>query len=143
MRIIFSGWLFKARGKQVRDVRLIIAARARRIATPAEFAADTIRRRLAFERQSAREEHLPEADGSLYGVRVTTRALEQDADAIAQDLERKGHRTTIHRWQSADRRELFDVYVMGLDSMADAGELAYRLGEDGWDADLVVFAPKS
>ena len=141
--IPFLGWLFKARGKQVRDVRLIIAARARRIATPAEFAADTIRRRLAFERQSAREEHLPEADGSLYGVRVTTRALEQDADAIAQDLERKGHRTTIHRWQSADRRELFDVYVMGLDSMADAGELAYRLGEDGWDADLVVFAPKS
>lgn len=140
--IPFLGWLFKARGKQVRDVRLIIAARARRIASPAEFAADTIRRRLTFERQSAREEHLPEADGSPYGVRVTTRALEQDADAIAQDLERKGHRTAIHRWQSADRRELFDVYVMGLDSMVDAGELAYRLGEDGWDADLVVFAPK-
>ena len=137
------GWLFKAKGKQITDVRLIIAARARRIATPAEFAADTIRRRLAFERQSAREKHLPESDGSLYGVRVTTRTLEQDAIAIAQDLERKGHRTTVHRWQSTERRELFDVYVMGLDSMVDAGELAYQLGEDGWDADLVVFAPKS
>lgn len=137
------GWLFKARGKQVRDVRLIIAARARRISTPAEFAADTIRRRLAFERQSAREEHLPEAEGSPYGVRVTTRTLEADADAIAQDLERKGHRTTIHGWQSADRRDLFDVYVMGLESMSDAGDLAYRLAEDGWDADLVVFSPES
>lgn len=141
--IPFLGWLFKARGNQTRDVRLIIAARARRIATPAEFAADTIRRRLAFERQSAREEHLPDAEGSPYGVRVTTRTLEQDADAIAQDLEGKGHRTTIHRWRGDERRDLFDVYVMGLESMVDAGELAYRLAEDGWDADLVVFSPES
>jgi general secretion pathway protein D len=137
------GWLFKARGEQVDDDRIIIAARARRISTPAELVADTIRRRLVFERQRAREADLPDSGGSPYGVRVTTRALEGDANAIAEDLERKGHHTQVHRWEGADARTLFDVYVMGLSSMVDAGELAHRLADDGWDADLVVFSARS
>lgn len=141
--IPFLGWLFKARGEVVVDTKLVIAARARRISTPAELVADTIRRRLAFDRQRARSVELPEAEGSPYGVRVTTRSLEEDADAIAQDLERKGHSVRIHRWTSSDRRELFDVYVMGFDSMVDAGDLAQHLAEDGWDADLVVFPARS
>jgi len=140
--IPFLGWIWKARGRAASDVRLVIAARARRISTPAELVADTIRRRLAFDRQSARESNLPETDAP-YGVRVTTRALEDDAIAIARDLEGKGHRTRIHSWRSADRRLLFDVYVMGLDSMVDASDLAYQLSEDGWDADLVVFTSRS
>ncbi len=137
------GWFFKARGEQVDDVRLIIAARARRISTPAELVADTIRRRLVFERQRAREADLPDSGGSPYGVRVTTRALEEDAIAIAEDLERKGHHTQVHHWEGADDRALFDVYVMGLSSMVDAGDLAHRLAQDGWDADLVVFSSRS
>jgi len=140
--IPFLGWLFKARGAIDSDVRIVIAARARRLSTPAELVADTIRRRLAFDRQRAREENLPSAD-SPYGVRVTTRAIEDDALAIAADLERRGHRAKIQRWRSADGRALFDVYVMGLDSMADAGDLAWQLSEDGWDADLVVFSARA
>ena len=137
------GWFFKARGARVSDVRLVIAARARRIQTPAQLVADTIRRRLVFERQRLRAAELPESGGAPYGVRVTTRSLEEDALAIAGDLERRGHESRVHRWESADRRPLFDVYVMGLDSMVDAGELAHRLAEDGWDADLVVFSPRT
>lgn len=141
--IPFLGWFFKARGTILEDTRLIIAARARRVSTPAELVADTIRRRLAFDRQRARIQNLPESGDSPYGVRVTTRTLESDADAIAADLERRGHVARVHRWQSADRRELFDVYVMGLDSMSEAGDLALSLAEDGWDADLVVFTKRS
>lgn len=141
--IPFFGWLFKARGERSLDSRLVIAARARRISTPAELVADTIRRRLVFERQRLREADLPSADGSPYGVRVTTRAVEGDATAIAQDLESKGHSVEVHRWESADHRALWDVYVMGLDSLAAAGELAQRLADDGWDADFVVFSPRS
>lgn len=137
------GWFFKARGARVADVRLVIAARARRIRSPSQLVADTIRRRLVFERQRLRTADLPESGGAPYGVRVTTRSLEDDAIAIASDLERRGHEARVHRWESADRRPLFDVYVMGLDSMVDAGELAQRLGEDGWDADLVVFPPRT
>ncbi|MEZ4334618.1 MAG: hypothetical protein R3F35_22915 [Myxococcota bacterium] len=141
--IPFLGWLFKARGEQVQDTRLVIAARARRLSTPAELVADSIRRRLAFDRRLARERNLPDPGDAPFGVRVTTRSREDDANAIAADLERKGHRTRIHRWIGQDREPLFDVYVLGLDSMADAGELAQRLGEDGWDADLVVFSSRS
>lgn len=137
------GWFWKARGEQVDDIRFIIAARVRRLATPAELVADTIRRRLVFERHRARQADLPDSDGSPYGVRVTTRALEGDAIAIAEDLERRGHHTQVHRWEGADARSLFDVYVMGLGSMVDAGDLAHSLGEDGWDADLVVFPSRS
>lgn len=141
--IPFLGWFFKARGRIVEDTRLVIAARARRVSTPAELVADTIRRRLAFDRQRARIQNLPDSEGSPYGVRVTTRTLESDADAIARDLERRGHRTRVQRWQSADRSDLFDVYVMGFDSMSDAGDLALSLADDGWDADLVVFSSRS
>ncbi len=141
--IPFFGWLFKARGEQVSDIRLVIAARARRLSTPAELVADTIRRRLAFERQRLRESSLPAEEGSPYGVRVTTRALEEDATAIAQDLERRGHSVQVHRWLDTDRRPLWDVYVRGLDSLAAAGDLAQRLADDGWDADLVVFPPRT
>lgn len=137
------GWFFKARGEQVSDVRVVIAARARRLRTPSELVADTIRRRLVLERQRLRAADLPPSGGAPYGVRVTTRTLEDDALAIAGDLERRGHEAVVHRWLSADRRPLFDVYVLGLDSMVDAGELAQRLAEDGWDADLVVFTSRS
>jgi general secretion pathway protein D len=141
--IPFLGWLFKGRREQIpMDTRLVIAARVRRISTPAELVADTIRRRIAFDRQRTREQHLPDSGGAPYGVRVTTRSREDDAEAIARDLERKGHRTRIQRWIGVDRRELFDVYVMGFDSMSDAGDLAYHLAEDGWDADLVVFSSR-
>jgi general secretion pathway protein D len=141
--IPFLGWLFKARGQATNDVRLVIAARARRVSTPAELAADTIRRRLAFQRQSAREDHFPHVEGSPYGVLVTTRVVEADAEAIAEALEGQGHATRVHRWQGDDRRALFDVYVTGLDSMSEAGDLAYQLGDEGWDADLVVFPHES
>ncbi len=141
--IPFFGWLFKARGVQSSDIRLVIAARARRISTPAELVADTIRRRLVFERQRLREADLPSPGGSPYGVRVTTRAVEDDATAIAQDLERKGHSVQVHRWEGTDRRALWDVYVLGLDSLTAAGDLARRLADDGWDADFVVFKPRS
>ncbi|MEZ4282011.1 MAG: secretin N-terminal domain-containing protein [Myxococcota bacterium] len=137
------GWFFKARGQQVSDVRVVIAARARRLRTPSELVADTIRRRLVLERQRLRAADLPPSGGAPYGVRVTTRTLEDDALAIAGDLERRGHEAVVHRWLSADRRPLFDVYVLGLESMVDAGELAQRLAEDGWDADLVVFTSRS
>jgi hypothetical protein len=142
--IPFLGWLFKGRSKQIpMDTRLVIAARARRLSTPAKLVADTIRRRIAFDRQRAREQNLPDSGGAPYGVRLTTRSREDDAEAIARDLESKGHRPRIQPWNAVDGRELFDVYVMGLESMSDAGDLAYRLGEDGWDADLVVFSSRS
>ena len=135
--IPFLWWLFSTDGENAEDVRLVIAARARRVSHPADLVAESIRRRLAFQRRSARGEAFPTSDGPPYGVRVTTRQLEADADAIAAALALKGHQTVVHAWSLANER-FFDVYIVSLDSMVDAAEIATALADDGWDADLVV-----
>lgn len=138
----FFGFLFRASGRSMEDVRLMIAARARRVSTPAELVADTIRRRLAFERASARTSGLPGVEGPPYGVRVTTRRRADDADAIAESLALRGHRTRVHRWTFGDD-VYHDVYVTHLGSMVDAAALAHVLGDEGWQADLVVLPVRS
>jgi general secretion pathway protein D len=139
--IPFIGWLFTSNRDNGRDVRLVIAARAKRISTPAELVADSIRRRLAFQRRNARDAKLPEADGPPFGVRVTTRTHEEDADAIAQGLSFKGYQTVLQEWSLAGDT-FFDVYIVSLGSMAEAAELATVLSADGWEADLVVLPNK-
>ncbi len=138
----FFGWLFRTKGTLVEDTRLIIVARARRVSNPSELVADTIRRRLAFERRSAREITLPESKGAPYGVRVTTRRREDDAVAIAESLSLRGFSTETHRW-SVSGTEYFDVYVTELDSMVEAASVAESLWKEGWQTDLVVFSTRS
>jgi len=124
-------------GVLIENVHLVIAARARRVSNPSELVADTIRRRLTFERRRAREGALPKAKGSPYGVRVTTRERKDDAEAISDSLALRGYQTETHAW-SASGKDYFDVYVIGLGSMVDAAEVAQVLSNDGWQTDLVV-----
>lgn len=140
--IPFLGWLFTANSRSEQDVRLVIAVRARRLASPAALVADTIRRRLAFQRQNARRGDLSSSDGRPFGVRVTTRVRKDDAEAIAEGLSLAGHQTTVHRW-TYDKDEFFDVYVVSLESMVDAAEVASGLMQEGWDPDLVLLSTKS
>lgn len=141
-QIPFLGWLFSADAENDEDVRLVIAVRASRVSTPAEFVADSIRRRLAFQRRNARGAALPRSDGPPFGVRVTTRMREDDAEAIAQGLSLRGHQMVIHRW-SLSGESFFDVYIVSLGSMAEAAEIAGVLSQDGWQADLVVLPTRS
>lgn len=133
----FFGWLFRTDQRRGEEVRLVIAARAKRIGTPADLVADSIRRRLAFERSNARGDTLPSLDGPPYGVRVTTRSREDDARAIADGLTREGYATVVHEWSLEDDA-FYDVYVVSLESMADAAEIATALADEGWETDLVV-----
>lgn len=135
--IPFLGWLFSSDLDTTLDVRLVIAARARRVASPAALVAQSIRRRLAFQRRAARDGVFVSSDALPFGVRVTTRALEKDAEAIAEGLSFAGHQTVIHPWTYGSDR-FFDVYVVSLESMADAAEIANGLTHDGWDPDLVL-----
>lgn len=136
------GFLFQSKGTIIEDVRMIIVARARRISNPTELVADTIRRRLVFERRNAREAGLPQIDGSPYGVRVTTRLIEEDARAIADSLSFRGLNAVVHGWQARESL-YYDVYVVNLASMVDAAEIAQSLAEEGWEADLVVMSTRS
>lgn len=138
----FIGWAFRSTGNMSEDVRLIVSARARRVSNPGELVADTIRRRLAFERRSARDSTMPLAEGSPYAVRVTTRLREDDAEAIAESLSLQGYLTRTHRW-TISGTDYYDVYVIGMDSMAAAAELASELSRDGWMADLALLPTRS
>lgn len=141
-QIPFLGWLFTSKAEEDQDVRLVIAVRARRVSTPADLVADSIRRRLAFQRRNARDATLPSHDGLPFGVRVTTRTREDDADAIAEGLSLRGYQTVIHGWSLNDT-DYFDVYVVSLASMAEAAEVAGILSKDGWTADLIILPTRS
>lgn len=138
----FVGWIFRSTSVIDEEEYLVLVARARRISSPAELVSDTIRRRLAFERSRARDRGLPEIQGPPYGVRVTTREREDDARSIAESLALRGFRTRTHRW-SVSGRDYHDVYVIALDSMVDAADVARVLADEGWETDLVVFSTRS
>jgi general secretion pathway protein D len=140
--IPFLGWFFTADSESQQDVRLVFAVRARRVSSPAALVADTIRRRLIFQRQNARGGNLVSPDGLPYGVRVTTREREDDAEAIAEGLSLTGYQTTVHSWSDGET-EFFDVYVVSLESMMDAAEVATTLTREGWDPDLVILKTRS
>jgi len=140
--IPFLGWLFTANSVSEQDVALVIAIRARRVSSPAALVADTIRRRMVFQRQSARDGGLSSSDGLPFGVRVTTRERRDDAEAIAEGLALEGYKTTVHRW-SYEADEFFDVYIVSLESMVNAAEVASALMSDGWDPDLVLLKNRS
>jgi general secretion pathway protein D len=142
--IPFLGFFFRRRVATQDEARLVITAQARRLGSPAEIVADTIRRRLAFERRTARDVEMPtaEATGSPFAVLVTTRRLEADAQAIADGLSRQGLSSQVHHW-SVRGDELYDVYVTSLDSLAAAAEVAERLSAEGWEADLIVLPQRS
>ncbi|MFP6655879.1 MAG: secretin N-terminal domain-containing protein [Myxococcota bacterium] len=138
-RIPLLGWFFSADVESAQDVSLVIAVRARRLSSPAALAADSIRRRLVFQRQSARRLALPDSDGLPFAVRVTTRARKDDAEAIAESLSLTGHRAIVQVWHE-NGDEFFDIYVVSLASMVDAAEIASQLTSDGWDPDLVLLS---
>ena len=140
--IPFLGWLFTANVHSVEDVKLVIAARARRLSSPAALVADTIRRRLAFQRRNARGGVLASSDEAPFAVRVTTRRRRDDADAIAEGLTFAGHHSTVHGWSTGEG-EFFDVYVLSLESMVDAADIARQLMQDGWDPDVVLLSAGS
>ncbi|MCR9095881.1 MAG: hypothetical protein NXI30_16795 [bacterium] len=139
--IPFLGRFFRSTGTVVDDIKLVIAVRVRRISNPSELVADTIRRRLVFERRASRATNLPLVEGPPYGVRVTTRVYEEDATAIADSIASEGLATRVHGW-STDTADYWDVYVTGLPSMVDAGVVARELAEQGWETDLVVFSKR-
>ncbi len=140
--IPFLGWFFTANSTSEQDVNLAIAVRARRLSSPADVVADTIRRRLIFERQNARGGGLVVPEGLPFGVLVTTREREDDAEAIAEGLMLAGYESTVHAWSSGEG-DFFDVYVVSFETMADAAEAAGALMHDGWNPDLVILKTQS
>jgi len=155
-RLPYIGWIFGREVQTEEDLRLAISVRAQRIGSPAERAADSIRRRLAFERRNARNRGMPTvaSTGAPFAVLVTTRTREQDAVAISESLLRQGYASEVHHWSLREEESLgeegllaesdrYDVYVTGLDSMVVAAAVAARLAEQGWETDLIFLPSRS
>ena len=135
--IPFLGWAFKQTSDTNVTARLVIAAQARIERSPEEQVADSIRRRLAFERSRKRLEPLAQSATSTWALRVASRADEAEAQAIAARLSAGARRARVTRWESSGG-PVFDVSVSGFATLADANDAALELRDAGYDPEVVV-----
>jgi len=132
------GWAFRWTSDTWMDNRLLIVAEAEVLRSQEELIANSIRRRLAWERHLSRVSGLEEIEGAPYALRVDTRERREDAVTIAESLELEGLSVQLGRWKSPGGRERFDVYVTGFGTIADAGTASLWLHRAGWKPQLVV-----
>jgi general secretion pathway protein D len=131
------GRLFERRAETLRQSWLVVALRAQIQRRPEELVADTIRRRLAFERATSRAGELRELGDSSYSVRVTTRRLRADAESLAEAFGSAEHPGRVARFET-DGEERFDVVLVGYESFDAAGDAAFALRARGFEPEVVV-----
>ena len=133
MNIPFLGYFFRTASERNMKSDLVIAAQARILRSPEENLAETIRRRIAFERALAGAGPLREK-GAPYAVLVETRRRKEDAEAIAESFGPAGQ---VVRWEQ-DSQTYFDVYVTGFETLPGASAEALRIREGGWNPKVIV-----
>ncbi len=125
------GHLFKTRGEQNVKQHLVIAAQAHIHRDPSDDIEATIRRRLGFERALARRDGFDVGSEPGWGLRVATRSVREDAEAIAFDLDSlEEGEAQVSRWEGVTG-DVYDVVLTGFDdfgALADAAALARKRG---------------
>jgi len=131
------GWAFKQTSDSNVTARLVIAVQARIERSPDERVADSIRRRLAFERSSQRLEPLAQSSTTAWALRVAARADEAEAQTIAARLSASARPARVTRWESSSG-SVFDVTVSGFETLSEANDTALQLREEGYDPEVLV-----
>jgi type II secretory pathway component GspD/PulD (secretin) len=134
------GYLFRTRKSGVVDTEFLVVLSARVLRTREEEIAETIRRRIAFERANSRLADLTTHSRAPYAVLLETLDDEDLAHTIAATFAEDGFTTRVTDWEVAGR-PVFDVYVTDVASFAEAGELARRLADAGWDSADIAILP--
>jgi len=116
---------------------LVIAVQAWVHRSAADELADTIRRRLGFERSVARTKDLVDGGGEPYAVLVDTWTTRVEAEKIAELFVAEGRPAAVGRWEDYGR-ERFDVYLTGFATLPDAGVASVQLVQEGWKPQVVV-----
>jgi len=130
------GFFFRTTRERSLKSHLVIAARAEVVPSRDEQLAETLRRRLAFERSMARAGRLdPQADGPV-AVLVTTREVEAGARSIADAFAAEGRAVRVLEW-SLDGAPRYDVYLTGFESLPEAASAAAGLVDEGFGPELV------
>jgi len=135
--IPFFGAFFRATKEQTLDSHLVVAVQARVMRTPAEQMAESIRRRIGFERNLSRVQDLDARKDGRYALRIDTRRSQDDATAIAEAFALDGHTTRVSAWEGVGGKR-FDVYLTGYEELADAGTAALQLRHAGWVPEVAV-----
>jgi general secretion pathway protein D len=140
-RIPWLGALFRSSRSEVHKRRLVVTASAEVQRSFDEDLAETIRRRLAFEREQARVARLVPESRTPWALLVSSRSREDDARAIADSLAARGLRAEVVEWEW-DGERAFDVYLLDLGGLPEVTREATRLREDGFEAEIVVLPEK-
>ncbi len=134
------GWFFKSTRDLERRRRLVVAVRANQIHSPEEQRAESIVRRLAFERHAQRTEVLRGLTSAPYALHVATRKTLAEAELVAAELEDLDGRPVITPSQGVEG-ERYDVILVGFDEISDLGPLSVLLRARGFVTRLEIVGP--
>ena len=132
------GLAFSAAGSSNQDTHIVFAVQARRLDTPEEVLAESLRQRLALERSLSRVSGLRRNPRTPYAVLVTTRTQRADAETLAEAFEREGMRAQVGSWDGYGGGTRHDVYLTGYSNLAAAGATALELRDRGFGPQVVV-----
>jgi Flp pilus assembly secretin CpaC len=137
MDIPILGWAFKTTTDSNVTARLVIAVQAHIERSPDEAIADSISRRLAFERSNQRLAPLAHDAKTAWALRIATRSDEAQAQAIAARVSASARPARVTSWRSSSGLN-YDVTIAGFATVSDANEAALKLRDEGYDPELVV-----
>jgi general secretion pathway protein D len=134
------GWFFRSTRDLDRSRRLVAAVKVNQIHSPEEQRAESIVRRLAFERHAERTTTLRALSSAPYAVYVATRGTLAEARAVADELEGLAGTPAIAPSQDIEG-ERYDVYLIGFDEISDLGPVTVELRARGFVTRLEILGP--
>ncbi len=133
------GWIFRDTSEVMTDTQIVVAVQVRVQRTREDMLAESIRRRIGFQRSLERLDGLETA--APYAVLVTTRETEAEARGIAEGFSSNGEPASVASWSRYDQQH-YDVYMTGFASLPDAGAAALRARGRGWQPQVVALPPQ-
>ncbi len=137
MNIPGLGLFFSRIEERVVDTRLMVAARARLLRSPADDVAETVRRRIAFERTMSRVNDLERLPDRPWAVRLATFDHREPAKRVAAAFDEDGYLTRVTKWAGSDR-DYWDVYLTGYPDYETASTVAMQATESDWDGEVLL-----
>jgi len=134
------GWFFRSTRDVERRRQIVAAVQVNQIHSPAEQRAESIVRRLAFQRSLARVHPLRELSSAPYAVRVASRATLAGADQVARELEGLAGTPAVVPFTD-DATTSYDVYLVGFETIAELAPLTVELRARGFSTRLEVVGP--
>ena len=125
------GYLFGGVSESTYDLSLIMTVSAHVMFDMDEQIAETIRRRLAMQRSLKRNQKIRDSESEGFAVLLDTVSSESKANLIADSFRADGFEVRVSGWD-AYGQEVWDIYLISLESIEKAGALSRSLSEAGW-----------